>query len=282
MMYNLQLHIDGLNAFTQWGVYTPPQGLNSLLSPCALVAPVTTDWPESDGTEADLLAPRLDSREISVNLQARSPQGYDEFISLVSDGQYHTWRLAGLNDRTYRLRYLGQSSLNINRGVYSFTLRLADDFPPDREALTYAFPSPWQGITRGYVFDSVDLSNYGLSVMQGTLARVRQHPDIKTGVAVTTSDMLGTLYDCHTAPYKPYDITLEMFTHQASEAALWGVLDSLMADMLVPGTHTLSVADAGVLLTVYYHSATVKEFWPDGHPWLSLSLTLTVINTQRL
>lgn len=275
---NSPVTIDGRSLDT-WGAYVTTQGLCQLVAPPPLKSPTTYDWPEEDGTEADLAAPLFDTRTIEVAMAVRgsSPQ---PLIDALSDGAYHTWQLAGC-PRPWRLRLTGQSGLRTFDGLTTFTLRLADDTPPASEELQYVHIAGHEYPCRGYALDGVDLGHMGLCVTEGTHNSILSLPDVKAALSIKTDDTSGALYDAHSVRYKARDIQVNMFTHQPERAALWGCFDSLIGSLASPGLHSFTVTPLGLLLTVYYKSCTVKEYWwQEG--WLAFTLTLTVVKCENL
>ena len=60
-----RLSVDGYDAYTTWGVWVD-SGLGSLIQWPKMKAVTENVWQESDGVEADLSDPKLDSRELTL------------------------------------------------------------------------------------------------------------------------------------------------------------------------------------------------------------------------
>ena len=86
------LYIDGTDAFTRFGVFIAEGGHNEVVAFPALKAPeVSNDWAEYDGIEVDLSDPKLDTKELEIKFNAVGMYQTGDFISLLSDGAYHTF-----------------------------------------------------------------------------------------------------------------------------------------------------------------------------------------------
>lgn len=281
-MLSRSLLIDGHDAWAEWGVYVTRGGWADLIAWPALKAPDTLDWPELDGIEADLTAPVLDSRDMTVEMATRrGVEGIDGIISRLSDGAYHTWQCPRIGGRAYRLRLTEPSALTAYEadGLTTFTLKLADDAPLD--GYTYQPPQSAVRFTggAGYAIDGRALTAYGLAVLRGTLAEIERPPAVKTALKRTIKTLPGAIYDAAlpAVVYKSKDIKLACLLRAETLAELWRNYDALLYDLTRPGERTLTVAALGGReIPCYYKSAAVTDFYPDDKIWLSLTITLTV------
>ncbi|MCC8036700.1 MAG: hypothetical protein LIP02_00965 [Bacteroidales bacterium] len=60
------LYVDGYDVYKQFGMYVVSGGWNELVAYPPLKTVNYNDWQEEDGIEADLSAPVLNTREVSI------------------------------------------------------------------------------------------------------------------------------------------------------------------------------------------------------------------------
>lgn len=285
-MLSRSLLIDGHDAWAEWGVYVTRGGWADLIAWPALKTPDTLDWPELDGIEADLTAPVLDTRDLTVEMATRrGTAGVGGIIAQLSDGAYHTWQCPRIGGRVYRLRLTEPSALTAYEadGLTTFTLKLADDAPLD--GYTYQPPASTIRFTggAGYSLDDTPLTAYGLAVLRGTLAEIERPAAVKTALKRTIKTLPGAIYDAAlpSVVYKSKDIRLTCLLRAGTLAELWRNYDALLYDLTRPGERTLTVEALGArAIPCYYKSASVTDFYPDDKIWLSLTITLTVTRPE--
>ena len=261
-----QLLIDGVDAYTSFGVYVERQGWNGLLSFPPLKEPDKNEWQEYDGREVDLSDPVLNTREIQMSLACQG-SGYTSFLSALGGGKaYHIVTALG---RQFKLRLVQQPSLTMAEAntLSKLTLKFADDFPLDRSKATYVAPNGSVIWTQGYTLGNRNLSEYGITVLSGTEAELRRSGDVKPNLLVNIGSAVGVRYDDDTVRYKSRDVRLNCLMRSASLTQMWRNLDALLFDLIRPGLRTLNGLDC------YYKSMAVSEFYPEGWPWLKFSLT---------
>ena len=81
-----RLYIDGHDAYKQWGVYVVSGGWNELIAYPPLKTVEYNDWQEEDGIEADLSDPKLNTKEVSINIAYGGLfSRFIEFVTMLSD-----------------------------------------------------------------------------------------------------------------------------------------------------------------------------------------------------
>ena len=172
-----RLYIDGKDIYTEFGVAVVEGGYNELVSYPPLKEVTTNDWQEEDGIEADLSAPVLNTRELTINFVAmRGAEGLGALADLLSDMAYHTFYHGRMN-RKFRLRLVKQPNLQWSLQLGFVGFRFADDFP--MEGYSYQPPVSTVSAYGDYTLDDRLLTDYGVRVLQGTLASIDKSPDVK-------------------------------------------------------------------------------------------------------
>ena len=111
------LYIDGTDAFTRFGVFIAEGGHNEVVAFPALKAPeVSNDWAEYDGIEVDLSDPKLDTKELEIKFNAVGMYQTGDFISLLSDGAYHTFEFKRIG-YTCKLRLVSEVNVALYIGL---------------------------------------------------------------------------------------------------------------------------------------------------------------------
>ena len=125
------LYVDGYDVYKQFGMYVVEGGYNELVAFPPLKDVEKNDWQEEDGIEADLSAPVLNTREVSIKFAISGLySSLFDFLDVLSDGAYHTFSCAEIG-RVYRLRLTQQPNLKAIKILGQATLKFADDFPLD-------------------------------------------------------------------------------------------------------------------------------------------------------
>ena len=268
-----RLYIDGNDAYKQYGVYVVQGGWNELISYPSLKAVESNDWQEEDGTEADLSAPVLDTREIQLKVAFTGLDSrFFSLISLLSDGAYHAFDCHHIK-RTYRLRLVSQPNLSVAQALGAVTMKFADDFP--LSGYTYKKPASNVAAYDDYTFDGVKFTDYGVRVLKGTLDEVKKMPTVKTNLLRNISTKAGALYDGKNVSYKSKDVKINCLMRADTLDELWRNYDALLYDLIRPNERKLWVKELNKNFPFYYKSCQVTEFYPTDKIWLQFVLTVT-------
>lgn len=266
------LYIDNINAYSSYGVFVADGGYNELAGFASLKNVQSNEWQEEDGEEFDLSAPVLDSRELSIKFTAHgSKYELGAFIELLSDKSYHVFEFRELG-RTYKLRLVSSSNLDLAYQLGFVTLRFADDFPLDN----YTYKAPLSTIVSqsGYEIDGVSLANYGVFVLQGSLAEVEKSPAVKKNLLRNIASQKGAMYDGKTVTFETKEVKLNCLMRASSLPEFWQNYDALLFDLSKPNERTLYVDATGYEYPCYYKNSSVVSFAPIGKIWFEFSLVL--------
>lgn len=281
-----QLYIDGVDAYTTWGVLIVQGGYKGMATMPKLKSIDTNDWHEEDGIEADLSAPVLDGRSFTVSLGVLDVDyGIDAFLSIVCDGAYHTWNFAEAG-RTLKLRVISFPDLDSLRLLGTFSVKVSDDFTPfdveEDEEYTYIPPASTLGYKNtGFRLDGRDLSEYGIRVIEGTLDTFRKPSDIKENMLRDISTKAGIIYDGKKVTKKNRSVSVNCLMRAASNEEFWRNYDALLYDLSRADERVLSVDALRTELKCYYSGISVSEYVPVlkdfGNAWFEFTLKFTLV-----
>jgi len=277
-----RLYIDGIDVFLTYGVYVVQGGWNSLLAYPPLKTVTSNDWQEEDGIEADLSAPVLNTRDVTLKFAISGADSrYGDFLTLLGDRAYHEFRCEEVG-RSFRLRLVSHSSLETAPLLGFLSVKFADDFP--MFGYTYAPPVD-TGIppSDAYTIDGVPFSEYGVRVLQGSLSEVLKGGAAKQALLRNIPTLSGAVYDSGAnVTYKTKDVKLTCLLRADDTDTMWRNYYALLHDLVQPDERLLGVAEIEQEFACYYKSCSVSDFDASGRVWLQFTLTLTFTGSYRI
>lgn len=274
-----RLFVDGKDAYTEWGVFVVEQGYNDLVAMPPLKTLDSNDWQEEDGIEADLSAPVLNTKDVSIQFAFSGLYNrFDDFVNHLADGAYHTFDCKSIG-RTYTLRMTQMPNLTYAQRLGAFAIKFANDFP--LKGYTYQAPSSSIAEVRDYTLDDIPFTKYGCRICAGTLASIKKAADVKTNLLRNLLRRSGAIYDGSKVTLKSKDVKLVVHARATTLAALWQNYDALLYDLTRPDERALYVAAIEQEFPCAYKSCSVKAFYPED-VWLDFELTLTFTRDFRL
>lgn len=273
--------INGLDAFTNYGLVFQNDGLKSLLQMPQFKKVEVYDWHEEDGLEADLSAPLLDGRQFTLNFGISHPDAESEAQVLLSDlasQVYHTLYIPWLG-RTYTVRYVSNGSFAQNARFDTLSLTFAEDAVT---IPTVAVPTQETGISMGYFIDDADFALYGCTVVKGTRDSFLKFAATKEALKRSVSTLSGIIYDSgDTVRLKSRDITVKLHIRTPDVPTFWARWYALWNAVLAPEARTIE--GDGMTFQCYYKSNAVQKFMPtiEGGVWCDFSITFAVLAYSR-
>lgn len=278
-----RLLIDGKDAYSEWGVFVTDGGYASLAAMPSLKALESNDWQEEDGTEYDLSAPVLDTRELTLPLAFRDVlDGFPSLLAALSDGAYHAFEFQAIG-RTAVLRLVAHTDMQKAFDLGKATLRLADDFP----LAGYEYSAPSASLPRslafggGYSIDGRPLSEYGIRALKGTEADMMKAPDVKPNLKRSSRAEQGAEYDPERVTFKSKEAKLTLLMTAPTAAEFWSNRDALLFDLSRPGLRTLTIASSSSW-ACWYKGMSVSKLALDGGRGAWMEFTLTLVITKSL
>lgn len=274
------LYVDGYDVYKQFGMYVVSGGWNELVAYPPLKTVNYNDWQEEDGIEADLSAPVLNTREVSIKFAISGLYAsLFDFLDILSDGAYHTFSCAEIG-RVYKLRLTQQPNLKAIKLLGRATLKFADDFPLD--GYTYLAPNSSVMYASDYLFDGLPFTSYGMRILKGSYDEIVKSAAVKTNLLRNIGTQAGATYDAKQVTYKSKDVKLYCLMRAETLDELWRNYDAFLYDLIRPYERQLWVDDLERDFLFHYKSCQVTKFVPTDRIWLQFTLTVTFTQDFRI
>lgn len=276
MKYDGKLFIDEADAYTEYGVFVEQYGYKELIQMPSFKKLDTTDWPEYDGQEVDLISPVLDSRELQIQFDIVNVRYAEDLFLTLSNGAYHDFRFAELK-KTYRLRMVSNGSFAQNIRLGKLTITFADDFPVVLMADYYKV-----GVSdvnqSGYTIDDVDMAQFGAYVLNETDASFRKAASVRKALSIDISSLAGIDYDQKEVHFQTKDVTVKLLINAKGIDEFWKRWNSLFAVLLQPEVRKFYLSALEAEYECYYKSNSVSKFdiLRNGHVWCEFSVIITL------
>jgi hypothetical protein len=134
-----ELHINGKDAFDEWGVNLTDSSLTTLMEPEPLKDPVTNKSATENGKQVRReLAPKVDERSITLALQLHAASRDEMFSKLLRFKAELKKRRIEIKTKyepgvIYRCDYQSCTQYkSFNRGIAKFSLKLNEPNPANR------------------------------------------------------------------------------------------------------------------------------------------------------
>lgn len=263
-------YMDGLDIFDEYQIFITTGGYNSLISFPPTKPARTNDWPEYDGIEVDLSDQILDSKKLLIAF-AGTGDGIESFVgNLAFPGAYHLFNFAEIG-KIVNLRMISQQSFSQHAGLSIFSIEFADDFP----LFEYTYNTPVSTVAaQGYTIDGKSLSDYGVSILQGSDDEIAKSPVMKENLIRKFDGRSGLIYDNDFAKFKSKEVVLFCLLTADTISEFWQNYNALLFDLIKPGERTLYEPKTGKTIKFYYKRSSVSAFYPDGKVWCQFSITL--------
>lgn len=285
-----KLFIDGKDAYAEYGVFVEQYGYKALIQMPGFKNVTTTEWEESDGEEADLMNPVLDSKTFGIQFALKEVLGAGDLYELLSDKAYHIFQFVELG-RSFKLRLIGNPNLSSFIRLGKATLNFADDFPsyvenensdfvPDEynrllsEKPYEEAPAGW--VQEGYMLDDIDFSRFGIYVLEGTEDNLNKAPNVRENLSVKSKDIPGLKYDSESVFYRAKDVQLKLFISADRIDEFWRRWNSFFGVLLKPELHRFYKDSTLEEFECYYKSNSVTKFdiSQSGKVWCEFTVTL--------
>ena len=289
---NTGMTIDGHDAYTTWGVRLLAGSLGSVVCwpPLKEASVPVNRWQEETGLDADLSAPRLDTRKVTLNLAVDSGyNGWRRFVTAVSGRGERTVVFNALG-RSFRLRPLQWGRYDYGAELGFVTVTMADDHPLDN--YTYIMPIvaengdfPYQlpfvlGGTLAdgeYAMDGRPLNRYGVHLLDGTLDGIWSAGEARQPLVRNLPHVDGvSAYSVLDTRYNAPTMVLTALLRADNAADMWARWYALLYDLVRPGYRTLGGIAGEEERRFYYRGCSVLEFAIDdlSGAWIKFNITV--------
>jgi hypothetical protein len=245
-------YIDGVSCWDVYGVWIEKGGYNDLLAFPALKIPEQNAWPEEDGVEADLAAPRLEAKEVSIRFVSSRPgMDADNFIHFVSGEGYHTLYVPTLM-RSWNVRLVSEPARKTYKGATAFTLRFVQDIPLKPEAVA----NPGLPVRASvYEIDGVSLDHYGIVVEQAK-DNVLGSPVAKKNLSREIKTLDGRIYDADFLVFESKEVAFKCYLKAISMEHFHACYDAFFYGITRPGERELYVDYVAEFYPCHYKSTS--------------------------
>lgn len=276
MSYSGKLYIDGEDAMLTHGIFVADGSYTDIIALPKFKTVDSTEWPDEDGEEYDLLEPVLADRSIDIEFYFTNADLAKELFAVLTDGDsaYHTFYFAEI-DYTLTLRMSKASSFNLNYKLGKFKLTLNDDFPAVPEGTPYELGETevWQ---QGYTLDDYDFSQFGVWVLGDTDDELRMPPKVRSNLEIDNTYVAGVTYDDAQVVFESRETTITCLIDCDGIDEFWTRWNALFYVLLQPEERTFSSTTVGDTFTCFYNSVKVKKFtFVGGKVWCQFELNLT-------
>jgi len=263
--------INGIDAYQAFGVFISEGGLNGLVSFPELKEPNKNNWAELDGVEVDLSAPKLDTKELSISFGTKANADFNGFMELVFGSVYHDINFTYLGI-TNSLRFVSCPDYK-GESLRLFSLNFADDFP--LQGYSYVAPSSNLISQRGYKLDGVDLSQYGIAILEGSDSEISKPRTVKPNLTINVKSQSGARYDSGRLVFQEKEVKLNCLMLATNMSDFFKNRNALLYNLSKPGERVFNYS--GVDYKCYYKSANTKKFSYDGKIWFEFELVIIFI-----
>ena len=267
------LYIDGVDVYSAYGVSVSDIAYADLACLPNLKTIAFNDWHEKNGIDPDLSFPVIAAHDVTIPFHIVGEYGnYTAFIAAISDGSYHSFNFASIG-LTKELRLVRCEPPKSVADLSSFSLSFSDDSP--MKGYVYQAPSSSVKPLGDFLLDGVDLANYGIRVLRGSMDSIKQHPDVKENLKRNISVSPGVIYDGTEVRYKSRTANVRCLMRAANAAEFWKNRNALLYDLTQPSERTFTVTELGKDIPCYYKGCSVQCFFPDnGKYWFEFTLSL--------
>lgn len=263
--------IDNINIKTTYNAILLEDSFKTLLAYPKLKAPAKNDWFEYDGLEVDLEAPKLDKKQVVLNVLC-STNNVDAFISFLMLKTYRIYHFSDIN-KSFKLRFIGISDVKNMQGKCLFKIKLSDDFPLYN--YTYEALNLTASHDFGYLLDGVNFTKYGLIALQGTKESLENITEVKNKLEIKSKFFNGVKVAEHPSKKKEYTATLNLFAKQSVDNFFKGY-SAFLHDLTKPNERVITAYEKNY--KCFYSSSKVEVFSiTDNVVWCQFSVSIVLL-----
>lgn len=265
------LLIDGVDVYSAFGVSLLEGSYAGLVCWPPLVQPAINDWPDEDGIEVDLESPCFDSKTFTLNFSCNDTLGRHKFFDMLSATSYHDFTFGQLGIGK-KLRMVVQPNFEEFQGMSLFSLVFVDDFPLD--GIGNPLPTPSGVSYQGLEFDGVDISQFGVRMLEGCLKEIEKIPSVKESFLTNTHKKCVFNYSEEYVFFNSKEVTLNFLLTSPTIHTFWTNYHSFLCHLTRSGERILYVDRSVSEHKCYYLCGSVLDFAIDDRVWCEFSVTL--------
>lgn len=275
------IYIDN-TPLSDLGVVLAPDSYKSLLQWSVLKSIQTNDWQEHDYIEPDLINPCLDKRSVTLNFHANGVDGYERFMDYLMSKAVFTWNFADLGVEL-NLRLQSNSLKSTTAKWQSFSIAFADDAPYAPQRAVFSNLRLGNDIL---TIDAYSLGFFGITVLDGTIASLRQIGKVKERLAVSSNNTDGQQYDTDgDVVTASNDFTIKCLIRAADMPTCVSNYYALLNYIRRAGLRRIVINKDYRAFDVYYKTETCESVimkLASGNAGIVFNITFSVVDKMRL
>ena len=253
----IDLIVDEVDVYAEFGVYITEGGMNDLMSFPPLKEPEKVSWAERDGVEVDLSNPKLDAKRFSIDFAVTGNGDYNGFLAFIMTDGYHIFTFTSLGI-TKTLRVVAFPDLSVDL-ITTFKVEFSEDNPVRQ------FASVGVGANTDYKLDNKDLSAYGIAVLQGSDDSILKLPDLKPNLTINSRFENGVMYDAERVRYNEKQVSLKCLALASTAFAFLNNMNAFLYALTASGEREFTFKN--LKYACYYKSMSVTNFDYSGRIW---------------
>lgn len=283
-----RFYIDNIDALKTYGVFVLRGGYTPLLGVPSFKNLDVTNWLDESGIEVDLLAPKLQSRSISMTFGFTDKSLLENFYKKLQEKNVHTFNFDEIS-LTIDMRLVSCGSLDVLVKMGKVTLSFAIDEVEIPYVAPYALGKT-RVTQRNCLLGDVDISRYGCWVLADTYKNIGKPAPMKQNLKVDSIYESGSTYFPQTRIddkgkvveniiLGSQDIRLSLLINARNSTEFWNCYKSLFYYLTSAGEKTIKMDAKDAKHACYYKSTSVKTFEVTraGTWWMMFDVTLTLI-----
>lgn len=271
-----QMYIDGIDVLATYKAY--PLGYEGLLTWAQFKAIHITEWPDEDGVDANLINPKLDAQQLSLNVAVRD-DSLEDFMEFVYSSHTHTYYFPELG-LTKALRLVGCGDMEVARKLGIVTLMLSDDIP----LKDYTYVAPLSSVELAHLadrlfVDGVDVIDYGCVALEGVRNPIKAYPNAKDILITNASNRVGISADNEASVHTvSRQIIIPLLLRATTIEEFWQNYNALYHNITRSGARELELVGE-LPVECYYQSMSVESFslprFSGDTVWMQFSITFS-------
>lgn len=281
-MASIYTHIDDVDIQATYGMVLGGESLPELMKLPAMKSPAKVDYPDVDGTQADLTAPTLLSRNLKLTFYDVGGKDPADFITFLMREMRHTIDVDIVNGvplwiTTFRM--VGNPELSMYQNKGKIVIEVVD-----YDSFLYGYVYSMPHLTAksyGFTLSGADLSLYGIvPVGSANVQEINKAHGVKAPLEWSNSLIDGSKFDRLAVPRKKNrDVKLTLWGSWArNEMNAW---KAFLYDLTRPGYR--SISGAGKLMSGWYKSSNIEQLsYHNGRVDILFNITFEVYQTIAL
>lgn len=272
---NGKFTIDGTESST-WGIIIMEGSYEGVVQFPPLKKVPENNWQEYDGIDVELSNPVLDIKEFEMTfVTVEKFANIGGLLDALSDGASHDIYFYDL-DITKTIRLSNASKL---KGTFLHMRQITLTFCEDQTGLVDTEPVSDCSQT-GYEIDNVQLSDYGIYILEGSDEEILIQPEVKKNLIVSIENKAGAEYPDDEVKYEAKDVTINALMIAATIHQFTNNMNALLYALTRPNTRSFYFGATDDTYQCFYKKQAIKKFTTTKGNGIWCEFTLTLCFTD--